>query len=126
MTTFNAYHIIRLNNKITKFLFISDKANGAIKCYECTVYPKQQNGTLKRLCTQFDESKHYEVECPFSTMCKKRTYRLQLLNGDIQETTERGCAMQKNDYMVGLILKSLKFLKLLFFFFFRIMCKTNG
>lgn len=79
---------------------MTDKAHGVIKCYECTVYPKRQLNGTDRLCSKFDESKFFEVECPYSTMCKKRTYRLQLINGDIQETTERGCAMQKHEYMV--------------------------
>ena len=65
--------------------------------------PKRtQNRTIDKQCTKFDESSDYEVDCPYSTMCMKKTYRLQLLDGTIQETTERGCAQQKYDYMVGL------------------------
>lgn len=82
---------------------VTDKTNGAIKCYECFVQPKRTvNRTIDKPCTKFDESRDYEVDCPYSTMCMKKTYRLQLLDGTIQETTERGCAQQKYDYMVGL------------------------
>lgn len=83
------------------YVITTDKAALAIKCYECSVQPKrQQNGTvIERLCSKFDESDYYEVDCPFSTMCKKRLYRYQLIN-KVQESIERGCADQKNDSMV--------------------------
>jgi hypothetical protein len=65
------------------------------------VHPKrQQNGTaIERLCSKFEESDFFEVDCPYSTMCKKRLYRYQLIN-KVQESIERGCADQKNDSMV--------------------------
>lgn len=79
----------------------ADKAVVAIKCYECTVHPRRQsNGTaIERLCAKFEESEQFEVNCPYSTMCKKRLYRYQLIN-KVQESVERGCADQKNDSMV--------------------------
>jgi hypothetical protein len=80
----------------------ADKTAVAIKCYECSVHPKRdQNGTNSdRLCTKFEDTKAFEVDCPFSTMCKKRLYRYQLIN-TVQESIERGCADQKNDSMVS-------------------------
>lgn len=80
---------------------VTDKAAVAIKCYECSVHPRrQQNGTsFDRLCAKFEESSFFEVDCPYSTMCKKRLYRYQLIN-KVQESIERGCADQKNDSMV--------------------------
>lgn len=82
----------------------TDKTHGKVRCYECFVAPRRtENRTsYEKLCTKFDESKPFERECPYSTMCIKKTYRLELLNGDVQETIERGCAMQKYDYMVGI------------------------
>lgn len=82
---------------------LTDKTS-SIKCYECTVHPKRtQNGTnFDRLCTKFEDSKFFEVDCPYSTMCKKRVYRYQLIN-KVQESIERGCADQKNDSMVSLM-----------------------
>lgn len=92
--------LTKISISFTLLAILIDTTHAAMKCYECTVYPKRQiNQTTDRLCSKFEETEFFEVECPFSTMCKKRTYRFQLNNGDIQETTERGCAMQKNDYM---------------------------
>lgn len=73
----------------------------AIKCYECTVHPKRIHNvtSFDRLCTKFEEKSFFEVDCPYSTMCKKRLYRYQLIN-KVQESIERGCADQKNDSMV--------------------------
>lgn len=85
-------------NFLTHFL---DKTTAAIKCYECTVIPQRVgNETISRLCSKFEETKNFEVDCPYSTMCKKRVYRLKLQSGDWQETVERSCANQKHDTMV--------------------------
>jgi hypothetical protein len=35
------------------------------------------------------------IDCPYSTMCVKRIYRLKLLNGEETETVTRDCAQQK-------------------------------
>lgn len=87
---------------LNDFFPIADKAAVAIKCYECTVHPKRVgNGTsFERLCTKFEETKFFEIDCPYSTMCKKRLYRYQLIN-KVQESVERGCADQRNDSMVS-------------------------
>lgn len=81
---------------------LSDKVAFAIKCYECSVHPKRNgnNTSFDTVCTKFDESERFEVDCPFSTMCKKRVYRYQLIN-TVQESIERGCADQRNDSMVS-------------------------
>lgn len=73
----------------------------AIKCYHCTVAPpsRHQNNTKTQLCSKFDESSYYEVDCPWSTMCMKRIFKLKLLKGE-QETVSRGCAQQKNTEQV--------------------------
>lgn len=99
-------------NKVTAWIFpLPDKTAVAIKCYECTVHPRRtQNGTsFDRLCTKFEDTEYFEVDCPYSTMCKKRVYRYQLIN-KVQESIERGCADQKNDSMV----RKMNFLKLEF------------
>lgn len=92
-----------LHQKLIVLLYFSfiDKTSGAIKCYECTVIPQRRsNETAEKLCSKFEETDYFEVNCPYSTMCKKRTYRLKLLNGEEQETTERSCANQRHEYMV--------------------------
>lgn len=94
--------LTKLSIWLTFIMILIDKTSGkqGIKCYECHVYPKRlSNDTVEKVCTKFEESKYYQVDCPYSTMCKKRIYRLQLLNGNVQETIERGCAMQKNNSM---------------------------
>ncbi|XP_058119310.1 uncharacterized protein LOC131288828 [Anopheles ziemanni] len=83
-------------------IFIADHQGvAAIKCYQCTVAPpsRHQNNTKTQLCSKFDESDLYQVDCPWSTMCMKRIFKLQLLKGE-QETVSRGCAQQKNTEQV--------------------------
>lgn len=94
-----AVHCIKIN-LFLNLLFV-DKTSGAIKCYECTVIPQRKvNETAEKLCSKFEETDYFEVNCPYSTMCKKRIYRLSLQNGEEQVTIERSCASQKYDYMV--------------------------
>ncbi|XP_059617215.1 uncharacterized protein LOC132262095 [Phlebotomus argentipes] len=70
-----------------------DHAAG-VKCYRCTVAPSARlNHTM--LCAKFDESHDYAVDCPYSTMCMKKIFRLRLMNGQEVETVTRDCAQQK-------------------------------
>uniref|UniRef100_A0A1B0CGM9 Putative conserved secreted protein n=1 Tax=Lutzomyia longipalpis TaxID=7200 RepID=A0A1B0CGM9_LUTLO len=65
-----------------------------VKCYRCTVAPSARlNQTM--LCAKFDESSYCAVECPYSTMCMKKIFRLKLMNGQEVETVTRDCAQQK-------------------------------
>lgn len=68
-----------------------------VKCFRCTVAPPNRyaNNTKPQLCSKFDHSDYYTVDCPWSTMCVKRIFKLQLMKGE-QETTSRDCAQQKN------------------------------
>ncbi|XP_055604738.1 uncharacterized protein LOC129752973 [Uranotaenia lowii] len=68
-----------------------------IKCYYCTVAPpnRYSNNTKTQLCSKFNHSDHFTVDCPWSTMCMKRIFKLQLLKAE-QETISRSCAQQKN------------------------------
>ncbi|KAH8241667.1 hypothetical protein KR032_003609 [Drosophila birchii] len=83
-------------------LFISAKnciAN-VLQCYKCSVSIEKyfvDNRTITTpLCSKFDESNIYTVQCPYSTMCLKTISILHLQNGQKQETITRGCAQQKN------------------------------
>lgn len=51
------------------------------------------------MCTKFDESEEFKIDCPFSTMCIKIISTLQLQN-DLQNTVTRGCAPQKDTKQV--------------------------
>lgn len=75
--------------------FISD-ITAAIQCYRCTVGPsyRTENRT-QQLCLKFSESDEFTVDCPYSTMCMKKVYRYQLLDGTKIETVSRNCANQK-------------------------------
>uniref|UniRef100_A0A336MXK6 CSON005820 protein n=1 Tax=Culicoides sonorensis TaxID=179676 RepID=A0A336MXK6_CULSO len=73
----------------------------AIKCYKCSVMPPSdnkeltKNGAQSLLCSKFDESDDFITDCPYSTMCMKRIFKLQLPRGQPIETITRGCANQK-------------------------------
>jgi hypothetical protein len=90
---------VRFSAIMTKFIFL-DNTSAAIKCFECSVVVNRRGNMTERLCAKFDESDFFKVNCEFSTMCMKRTYRLKLQNGTWQETFERGCANQKHNFMV--------------------------
>lgn len=67
----------------------------AVKCYRCTVGPTQRQNHTDQLCLKFDQSDDFVVDCPYSTMCMKKVYRYQLLDGRSIETVSRNCANQK-------------------------------
>lgn len=54
-----------------------------------------KSGAQSLLCSKFDESEDFITDCPYSTMCMKRIFKLQLPRGDAVETITRGCANQK-------------------------------
>lgn len=78
----------------------------AIKCFKCAVtiekiYSYAKNATsFTPLCSKFDESDEYIVECPYSTMCLKTISTLYLQNNQQQTTATRGCAPQKDTKQV--------------------------
>ncbi|XP_062554146.1 uncharacterized protein LOC134219429 [Armigeres subalbatus] len=83
----------------TIFLLLVLESNTAlgVKCFRCTVAPPNRyaiNSTKTQLCSKFDHSDYYAVDCPWSTMCVKRVYKIQLMNRE-QETISRDCAQQK-------------------------------
>lgn len=75
----------------------------SIKCYECSVTKsvRYNNEVVEKLCVNFNSSTEdqFEVDCPYSTMCEKKIFRLHLINR-VQVTYERGCAKQKRTSMV--------------------------
>lgn len=56
------------------FLAAIDKCSG-IKCYNCQVAPNTRPdlNTSTPMCSKFDESGKYEIDCPYSTMCMKKS-----------------------------------------------------
>lgn len=68
----------------------------SILCYKCTIVaPPSYHNLTKRLCSDFDGSDHFMVDCPYSTFCMKKMYtvklKTKLVNG-----TARDCASQMN------------------------------
>lgn len=50
-----------------------------LTCYFCTIQPPSGRTNLTaRLCSMFDYSTHFYMDCPYSTFCVKRTYEMTL------------------------------------------------
>lgn len=64
-----------------------------------------KNGAQSHLCSKFDESDDFITDCPYSTMCMKRIFKLQLPRGEPVETITRGCANQKYTEQVRIHMK---------------------
>ncbi|XP_065201411.1 uncharacterized protein LOC135832219 [Planococcus citri] len=89
---------IRLIVLLILFNFVH-RLSADLTCYECTTQPNPEPSKSKS-CSQFDESEKYEVTCPYSTFCLKRTYQYTLQGGKTVEVVERGCAPQKHSFHV--------------------------
>ncbi|XP_012266864.1 uncharacterized protein LOC105692322 [Athalia rosae] len=63
-------------------------------CFKCTATREDPNGLA---CSEFDWSQNYQVECPKSTMCRKKTSTIPLANGQEIKSIERDCAPQLQD-----------------------------
>ncbi|XP_047510819.1 uncharacterized protein LOC125053501 [Pieris napi] len=72
----------------------------ALQCYQCLINPQpgEYYNTTKRLCVHFDYSDKFIVDCPFSTMCMKKDFYLDIQNGVRINAVLRDCAQQKNEY----------------------------
>lgn len=84
------------NKNNFNFIFFSFTEHiEAIKCYKCSVSPgNRQLNTTTQLCSQFDESEKFIVDCPYSTMCSKKILRIKLQGKDV-DTIVKDCALQK-------------------------------
>lgn len=68
----------------------------AIQCYRCTVGPTNtRENRTQQLCLKFSESNEFITDCPYSTMCMKKIYKYELLDGSVVETVTRNCADQR-------------------------------
>ncbi|KAK0095868.1 hypothetical protein PV326_007171 [Microctonus aethiopoides] len=82
--------------------------SAGISCFKCTIAPlrRARNETI-RICSKFEENSHYQIYCPNSTMCMKRTIHHKLeacglyinhnvlgIPAIVQTSVERGCAPQ--------------------------------
>lgn len=52
---------------------------GLVRCYKCTMIPPWPlNNKTAKLCSHFDYSERYIVDCPYSTFCMKRQFSINL------------------------------------------------
>ncbi|XP_045771132.1 uncharacterized protein LOC123871391 [Maniola jurtina] len=72
----------------------------SLQCYQCLINPPlgQYYNTTKNLCVHFDYTERFIVECPFSTMCMKQEFHLDIQNGVRITGVLLDCAPQKNEY----------------------------
>lgn len=75
-----------------------------LECFHCYVKPPPRSPfapspEFEPLCSQFDGSENFLVNCSQSTFCMTRTYRLKLRKGSPDVVIrERGCAKQVYSY----------------------------
>lgn len=71
----------------------------SLQCYHCLINPPpgEYYNTTKRLCMHFDYSERFVVECPYSTMCMKQEFHLDIQNGVRIKGVLRDCALQKHE-----------------------------
>lgn len=79
---------------ITKIQHFFTEYSSAIRCYRCTVLPNRDPKEKNHFCTKFEETDEYIVDCPYSTMCMKKIFRMRLID-NVTETLIRDCAIQK-------------------------------
>ncbi|KAM3964055.1 uncharacterized protein ACR2FA_002102 isoform 1-T2 [Aphomia sociella] len=72
----------------------------SLQCYRCLINPPpgEKYNTTKNLCAHFDYSDKFIVDCPYSTMCMKQEFHLDILNGERITNVLRDCASQKLEY----------------------------
>ncbi|XP_012542828.1 uncharacterized protein LOC105840446 [Monomorium pharaonis] len=74
------------------FACVSQVRAEGISCFKCLTTVINENDS-DRLCSHFDGSAKFQVFCPTSTLCMKRTVQYQSKTS-IVTTVQRGCAPQ--------------------------------
>ncbi|XP_059220002.1 uncharacterized protein LOC131995358 [Stomoxys calcitrans] len=71
----------------------------ALQCFSCGVTNDETKTNTHNdvipICSKFDGSSRFVVECPFSTMCLRTVHTMYLKHGIKQQTTTLSCAQQK-------------------------------
>ncbi|GLV38503.1 uncharacterized protein CBL_12946 [Carabus blaptoides fortunei] len=94
MTTKSTTRVLTVILVIIQYISISS----ALQCYKCTILPPSHfSNETERLCSQFDYSNKYIVDCPFSTICMKKSFEVELSGQPIIREL-RDCASQKYKY----------------------------
>ncbi|XP_031331074.1 uncharacterized protein LOC116161749 [Photinus pyralis] len=88
-----------LINEVLAVIFLINSClppTKGVLCYKCTIVaPPAHVNVTKRLCSDFDASDKFIVDCPYSTFCVKKTYTVDL-NSVLVNGTSRDCAQQMN------------------------------
>lgn len=72
-----------------------------LTCYQCTIHPPNAySNETARLCSHFDYSSKFHVDCPYSTFCMKKTFELELQHGKKVKANIRDCAPQRYNHQV--------------------------
>lgn len=70
-----------------------------LQCYDCSEQPVQLNpNKTVPLCSDFDKSWRFVVDCPHSTFCRKISVELPLANGKVIRSVKRDCAPQLHSF----------------------------
>ncbi|KAK3918453.1 Chromatin-remodeling ATPase INO80, partial [Frankliniella fusca] len=84
-----------------KILCVTVNTVLGLQCYNCSEQPVQLNpNKTVPLCSDFDESWRYVVDCPHSTFCRKTSVELSLANGKVIKSVKRDCAPQLHSFQV--------------------------
>lgn len=73
-------------------------AGWSLRCYRCALKPSGKVPNTTRSCVHFEPAWPFEVDCPLSTLCMKRTVQLDISNGNSVSVTVRDCAPQTKNY----------------------------
>ncbi|CAB4063760.1 unnamed protein product [Lepeophtheirus salmonis] len=70
-------------------------STNGLKCYFCTVKkPSKRLNVSAKLCSRFNGTDDYIIDCPLSTFCETKTFRLHTQTETVSVMT-RGCAKHK-------------------------------
>ncbi|XP_040566178.1 uncharacterized protein [Lepeophtheirus salmonis] len=73
-------------------------STNGLKCYFCTVKkPSKRLNVSAKLCSRFNGTDDYIIDCPLSTFCETKTFRLHTQTETVSVMT-RGCAKQDYSY----------------------------
>lgn len=90
------YYVLTFSKFLIILLLLFADYTFAIQCYRCTVGPtNMRENRTQQLCAKFSESKEFITDCPYSTMCMKKIFKYELLDGKVVETVTRNCADQR-------------------------------
>ncbi|KAG7197967.1 hypothetical protein KM043_016200 [Ampulex compressa] len=86
----------RVIEMMTILLYIQHAYAKGISCFKCVVAQSEYEPS-QPLCSQFDASSKFQVYCPASTLCMKKTIYYKSKTA-VTKTVLRDCASQKHTF----------------------------